>query len=129
MDNRDGLLCKARKSKNIDDWKNYKTMKNRTNNSINRAKQSIIKNYCLKISQSLRSFGSIFKHFFQPNQSVHTRRVSLLTIIKQLMKVRLQTAFARFSIQPKISQSKLYKIKTLCMVTSEKTSDQCCTSV
>ena len=34
----DGLLHKARKLKNIDDWKNYKTMKNRTSSSINRAK-------------------------------------------------------------------------------------------
>ena len=38
MNDRDGLLRKARKSKNTNDWKNYKTIKNRTNNMINRAK-------------------------------------------------------------------------------------------
>ena len=39
MNDRDGLLRKARKSKNTEHWKNYKAMKNRTNNSINRAKE------------------------------------------------------------------------------------------
>ena len=38
MNDRDKLLRKARKSKNADDWKNYKTIKNRTNNMINKAK-------------------------------------------------------------------------------------------
>ena len=38
MNDRDRLLRKARKLKNIDDWKNYKTMKNCTKNNMNRTK-------------------------------------------------------------------------------------------
>ena len=44
MNDRDGLLRKARRSKNHNDWIRYKTFKNRVNNVIKRAKSKYHKN-------------------------------------------------------------------------------------
>ena len=69
MNNRDGLLSKARKSKNIDDWKNYKTMKNRTNNSINRAKAKYHKELLFENISKLEKFWKHIKALF-PTKSI-----------------------------------------------------------
>ena len=44
MNDRDGLLRKARRSKNHNDWIRHKTFKNRVNNVIKRAKSKYHKN-------------------------------------------------------------------------------------
>ena len=64
MNDCDGLLCKARKSKNIDHWKNYKTVKNRTNNSINRAKAKYHKELLFENISKTDKFWKHIKAFF-----------------------------------------------------------------
>ena len=69
MNDRDGLLRKARKSKNNDDWKNYKAMKNHTNNSINRAKTRYHKELLKENISKPETFWKHIKTLF-PTKSV-----------------------------------------------------------
>ena len=64
MNRRDQTLRKARKSKSNDDWKSYKTLRNKCNKKIKKASQTITKKCTMITSINQRSFGSKLKTFF-----------------------------------------------------------------
>ena len=71
MNDRDGLLRKARKSKTMDDWKNYKSMKNRVNNCINRAKSKYHKELLNENMSKPEKFWKHIKKLFPSKPIIH----------------------------------------------------------
>ena len=65
MNDHDRLLRKSRRSKNHNDWIQYKTFKNRVN-VIKRAKSKYHENLLDENISNLKFSGSKLRHYFQP---------------------------------------------------------------
>ena len=77
MNDRNGLLRKARRSKNHNDWIQYKTFKNRVNNVIKRAKSKYHKNLLDENISKPEVFWKHIKRLF-PTKMKQTRGKSFI---------------------------------------------------
>ena len=105
-------------------------MKNRTNNSINRAK---VRHHKELLFENMSKPEKSWKHIkaLFPTKSISKWQKSFVIDNHQTTNENeIANSFCLvFHTAVKKSQSKLYEIKRLCMVTSEKTTDQYCTLV
>ena len=69
MNRRDQTLRKARKSKPNDDWKSYKTLRNKCNEKVKKTKSNITKMCSMITSINQRHFGHKLKTFFLENHN------------------------------------------------------------
>ena len=69
MNRRDQILRKVRKSKSNNDWKPYKTLRNKCDRKIKKAKSNHLKKRLMITSVNQRNFGHKLKAFFLENEN------------------------------------------------------------
>ena len=91
MNRRDQTFRKARSSTSIDDWKSYKTLSNKCNTKIKKAKSNQHKKPSMTILINQRNFSHKLKRFFLENRNQCQTY--------QLIKVLVWTYLVAFKVQ------------------------------